>query len=107
MEAVGYDMYLQLLGEAVEEEKGEKPISRKKECLIDMQIDAHIPDNYIKSIPQRLAVYRRIADIKNTEDAEDVKDELRDRFGEIPQSVQGLIDVSLLRNTAAARVYTK
>lgn len=103
MEAVGYDMYLQLLGEAVEEEKGEKPISRKKECLIDMQIDAHIPDNYIKSIPQRLAVYRRIADIKNTEDAEDVKDELRDRFGEIPQSVQGLIDVSLLRNTAAAK----
>lgn len=102
MEAVGYDMYLQLLGEAVEE-KGEKPISRKKECLIDMQIDAHIPDNYIKSIPQRLAVYRRIADIKNTEDAEDVKDELRDRFGEIPQSVQGLIDVSLLRNTAAAK----
>ena len=103
MEAVGYDMSLQLLGEAVEEEKGEKPISRKKECLIDMQIDAHIPDNYIKSIPQRLAVYRRIADIKNTEDAEDVKDELRDRFGEIPQSVQGLIDVSLLRNTAAAK----
>ena len=103
MEAVGYDMYLQLLGEAVEEEKGEKPISRKNECLIDMQIDAHIPDNYIKSIPQRLAVYRRIADIKNTEDAEDVKDELRDRFGEIPQSVQGLIDVSLLRNTAAAK----
>lgn len=103
MEAVGYDMYLQLLGEAVEEEKGEKPISRKKECLIDMQIDAHIPDDYIKSIPQRLAVYRRIADIKNTEDAEDVKDELRDRFGEIPQSVQGLIDVSLLRNTAAAK----
>ena len=103
MEAVCYDMYLQLLGEAVEEEKGEKPISRKKECLIDMQIDAHIPDNYIKSIPQRLAVYRRIADIKNTEDAEDVKDELRDRFGEIPQSVQGLIDVSLLRNTAAAK----
>lgn len=103
MEAVGYDMYLQLLGEAVEEEKGEKPISRKKECLIDMQIDAHIPDNYIKSIPQRLAVYRRIADIKNTEDADDVKDELRDRFGEIPQSVQGLIDVSLLRNTAAAK----
>ena len=103
MEAVGYDMYLQLLGEAVEEEKGEKPISRKKECLIDMQIDAHIPDNYIKSIPQRLAVYRRIADIKNTEDAEDVKDELRDRFGEIPQSVQGLIDVSLLRNIAAAK----
>ena len=87
----------------MEEEKGEKPISRKKECLIDMQIDAHIPDNYIKSIPQRLAVYRRIADIKNTEDAEDVKDELRDRFGEIPQSVQGLIDVSLLRNTAAAK----
>ena len=103
MEAVGYDMYLQLLGEAVSEEKGEKNTHRQKECLIDMQIDAHIPDRYIDNIPQRLAIYRRIADIRSYEDADDVKDELRDRFGEIPESVLGLIDVSLLRNTAAAK----
>lgn len=103
MEAVGYDMYLQLLGEAVSEEKGEKHVRSQKECLIDMQVDAHIPDRYIDSIPQRLAVYRRIADIRSYEDADDVKDELRDRYGEIPQSVLGLIDISLLRNTAAER----
>ncbi|MEG2395670.1 MAG: transcription-repair coupling factor [Oscillospiraceae bacterium] len=103
MEAVGYDMYLQLLGEAVSEEKGEKSRSSEKECLIDMQIDAHIPDKYIDSIPQRLAVYRRIADIRNIEDADDVRDELIDRFGDIPDSVAGLIDISLLRNTAADR----
>lgn len=101
MEAVGYDMYLELLGEAVSEEKGEKKQTRQKECLIDMQIDAHIPDDYIDNIPQRLAIYRRIADIRNIEDVDDVKDELLDRYGEIPEAVIGLIDISLLRNTAA------
>lgn len=101
MEAVGYEMYLQLLSEAVAEEKGEKPARRRKECLIDMQIDAHIPEAYMDSVPQRLAVYRRIADIRDVEDADDVKDELRDRFGEIPVSVQGLIDISLLRSAAS------
>lgn len=103
MEAVGYDMYLQLLGEAVSEEKGEKPAQRQKECLIDLQVDAHIPEHYIDSLPQRLAIYRRIADIRSEEDAADVRDELRDRFGEIPRSVEGLMDISLLRNIAAAK----
>ena len=103
MEAVGYDMYLQLLGEAVSEEKGEKNPNRQKECLVDMQVDAHIPESYIDNIPQRLSVYRRIADIRSAEDAADVRDELRDRFGEIPHSVDGLIDISLLRNAAAAK----
>ncbi len=101
MEAVGYDMYLELLGEAVSEEKGEKKQTNKKDCLIDMQIDAHIPERYIDSVPQRLAIYRRIADVCTLEDAEDVKDELLDRYGEIPPSVNGLIDISLLRNSAS------
>lgn len=101
MEAVGYDMYLELLGEAVSEEKGEKKQTNKKDCLIDMQIDAHIPERYIDSVPQRLAIYRRIADVCTIEDAEDVKDELLDRYGEIPPSVNGLIDISLLRNSAS------
>lgn len=101
MEAVGYDMYLELLGEAVSEEKGEKPQTRKKDCLVDMQIDAHIPESYIDSVSQRLAIYRRIADICSLEDAADVKDELLDRYGDIPNSVNGLIDISLLRNTAS------
>jgi len=100
MEAVGYDMYLKMLGQAVSEEKGEIPAVPEKECLIDLPIDAHIPADYIENVPQKLAMYRRIADIKNAEDADDVLDELIDRFGEPPESVQGLITVSLLRNTA-------
>ncbi|MBQ7101024.1 MAG: transcription-repair coupling factor, partial [Clostridia bacterium] len=101
MEAVGYDMYVKLLGEAVSEEKGEAPEKPTKECLIDLRVDAHIPEKYISNVPQKLAMYRRIADIRNEADAEDVLDELIDRFGEPPASVTGLISVSLLRNSAA------
>jgi transcription-repair coupling factor (superfamily II helicase) len=101
MEAVGYDMYMKLLSEAVMEEKGEAPQTKSKECLIDIRIDAHIPENYIESLPQRLSIYKRIADIKTSEDASDVIDELIDRFGEPPAGVEGLVKVALLRNTAA------
>ncbi len=101
MEAVGYDMYVKLLGEAVSEEKGEIPEKPAKECLIDLRVDAHIPEKYISNVPQKLAMYRRIADIRSEADAEDVLDELIDRFGEPPACVQGLISVSLLRNSAA------
>ena len=99
--AVGYDMYMKLLGEAISNEKGEAP-KNTKECLIDLQINAHIPDKYITALSQRLMVYRRIADIRTFQDAEDVRDELRDRFGDIPPSVEGLIEVSLCRNKASS-----
>ncbi len=98
--AVGYDMYMKLLNEAISQKKGEK--TKEKECLIDLQINAHIPDKYISSLQQRLTIYRRIADIRSLQDADDVRDELRDRFGDIPPSVEGLIEVSLCRNTAAS-----
>ncbi|MBQ3150615.1 MAG: transcription-repair coupling factor [Clostridia bacterium] len=100
MEAVGYDMYLKLLAQAVSEEKGEAPPTPEKECLIDIPIDAHIPPDYIESVPQKLYMYRRIADIRSKDDASDVLDELIDRFGEPPECVRGLITVSLLRGTA-------
>ncbi len=100
MEAVGYEMYLKLLADAVNEEKGLPP-SRQEECLIDLPVTAHIPESYIASNAQRLDVYRRIADIRTEEDSLDVYDELIDRFGEPPEAVQGLIDVALLRNMAA------
>ncbi len=101
MEAVGYDMYLHLLSEAISREKGETPPEYDAECLVDMQIQAHIPDHYISNLSQRLEIYRRIADIRTRDDALDVTDELIDRFGEPPQSVSGLIDVALLRNLAS------
>ena len=100
LEAVGYDMYLKLLNDAVLEEKGEKPM-QTADCMIDIQISAHIPETYIENSNQRLETYRRIADIHNDEDASDVIDELIDRYGDLPQAVKSLVDVALLRNTAA------
>jgi len=101
METVGYDMYIKLLNEAVSIMKGEEPESAERECLVDMQVPAHIPESYIDSTNLRLDVYRRIADIRSEEDALDVTDELIDRFGEPPAAMKGLIDIALLRNTAA------
>ena len=86
----------------MKEEKGEQNISSEIDCLIDVNVEAHIPDRYISNTSQRIDVYRRIADIRSVADSEDVKDELRDRFGEIPQEVVGLIDIALIRNTANA-----
>ncbi len=103
MEAVGYDMYLKLLEEAVAVEKGEigdNEEIEEKDCLIDVAIDAHIPEDYISSTSQRLEIYKRIANIKSETDANDVYDELSDRFGSPPSAVWGLIEIALMRNTA-------
>lgn len=100
MEAVGYDMYIQLLSEAIAEEKGEQP-EKISECLVDIQIDAHIPEKYISSLNQRIDIYRKIMLISEDSDKLDLIDELIDRYGDPPKSVIGLIDVSLLRNKAA------
>ncbi|MEG2174170.1 MAG: transcription-repair coupling factor [Oscillospiraceae bacterium] len=101
MEAVGYEMYLRLLSEAVAESRGQ-PIKKNAECQVDIQIDAHIPQDYIESLAQRLDIYKKIAAAENEADAHDVLDELIDRFGEPPTTVSGLLDVALVRNRAAA-----
>lgn len=102
MEAVGYDMYLKLLEEAVAIEKGEilEDEPEEKDCLIDVAIDAHIPEDYIVSTSQRLAMYKRIANVKSDADAKDVYAELTDRFGPPPSAVWGLVEIALLRNMA-------
>ncbi len=100
LEAVGYDMYLQLLSEAVEGEQNNTEPVEKKECLIDVRIDAHIPEKYISSVPQRLSAYRRIAEIRDNETASDVLDEFIDRYGEPPECVKGLVRIALIRNRA-------
>lgn len=101
MEAVGYDMYLKLLSDAIAEEKGEST-KEELECVVDIRMSAHIPERYIKSLPQRLAAYRRIAAIRTQEDVLDVTDELLDRYGDLPDAVNDLISVSYLKNQAAA-----
>ena len=100
MESVGYDMYLKLLSEAVNEENG-APETDDIPCTVDLNVSAHIPESYIESLSARLGIYKRIANIRTDGDAEDVIDELCDRFGEPPQAVMGLIDIAILRNKAA------
>ncbi len=100
MESVGYDLYLKLLNDAIKEEKGE-PVAEAIDCVIDLRIPAHIPESYIECLNQRIDIYKKIASIYDIEDYHDTLDELIDRFGEPPKSVVGLLDISLIRNTAA------
>ena len=98
--SVGYDLYLKLLEEAVLEEKGEKPV-RLPECTVDLTVSASIPDRYVPDPGQRMDLYRRIARVRTEEDADDVTDELIDRFGDPPRQVNNLLSVALLRGRGA------
>ena len=70
------------------------------ECLIDVAVDAFIPNRYIESELLRIEIYKRIAAVESKDDADDLKDELMDRFGDIPKPVANLIDIALIRNSA-------
>ena len=98
--SVGYDLYLKLLEEAVLEEKGEKP-DRLPECTVDLTVSASIPDKYVPDPGQRMDLYRRIARVRTQEDADDITDELIDRFGDPPRQVNNLLSVALLRGQGA------
>ncbi len=101
MASVGYEMYVKLLNQAVAAERGEAPPADKSDCLIDITVDAYIPESYIPDAPGRIEAYKRIAAIETREDAADVLDELTDRYGAPPKSVRSLVDVSLARVVAA------
>ena len=96
---VGYDMYLKLLEEAVLEEKGEQ-VERRASTTADFAVSANIPESYVASSEQRMDLYRRIALIRTEADADDVLDELIDRFGEPPSAVTSLVRVALVRGEA-------
>ena len=100
MMSVGYDLYLKLLEEAVLTEKGELP-ELQTECAADLTVSASIPDKYVPNPEQRMDLYRRIALIRSEEEADDVTDELIDRYGDPPRTVNNLIAVALLRADAA------
>lgn len=101
MEAVGYDLYCKMLNEAVKHLKGEET---RKDFLtsVDLDVDAYIPASYIMNEVQKLDIYKRIAGIENPEECQDMKEELLDRFGEIPRSVENLLRIALIRKQAHA-----
>ena len=98
MASVGYDMYLKLLDEAVLEEKGEAP--KEPDCTADLNVTANVDKNYVARGEERMDLYRRMAAIRSEEDADDLLDEIVDRYGEPPKGVLNLIDIALLRANA-------
>ena len=98
MMSVGYDMYLKLLDEAVLEEKGEAP--KTPDCTADLNVTAHVDKTFVTRGEERMDLYRRMAAIRSQEDADDLLDEIVDRYGEPPKGVLNLIDIALLRANA-------
>ncbi len=95
MMSVGYDMYLKLLDEAVLEEKGEAP--KLPDCTADLNVTANVDRDYVSRGEERMDLYRRMAAIRTQEDADDLLDEIIDRYGEPPKGVLNLIGIALLR----------
>ena len=101
MEAVGYELYIKLLSQAISQERGETPTKKSEDCVMDIQLDAYIPDKYISSVAQRLDIYKRIVTVSTEEQKSDMVDEILDRYGEPPKSVLNLLEISYLRNWAS------
>ncbi|MFA4967451.1 MAG: transcription-repair coupling factor [Candidatus Margulisiibacteriota bacterium] len=96
MMAIGFDMYCELLEEAVRELKGiEEPTPRQVE--IDIKLEAYIPDDYVRDDRQRIAIYRRMNLVDNAANFKEIKEEIADRFGKIPKPLQDLFQVIELK----------
>jgi transcription-repair coupling factor (superfamily II helicase) len=95
--AVGYDLYCQMVTEAVSEMKGERVEPKATELKIDLPDDAHLPDDYVPSEELRLEAYRKLATVRTPSELADIEREWRDRFGPLPRPAQALIDTGALR----------
>ncbi len=96
IEAIGFDMYVKLLEETVQELKGES-VSDVKKSTVNLGVDLRIDENYIPDTTQRLSVYRRIADAPDVEILETIIEELSDRYGPLPFSVVQLVEYGKIR----------
>lgn len=105
MAAVGYDLYCKMLNEAVSQLKGEKE-EADYATTIDLDIDAFIPESYIKNEYQKLDIYKRIAAIETEEEMDDMTEELIDRFGDLPKKVQQLLHIAALKSLAHSAYIT-
>ena len=99
MEDVGYDLYCKMLNDAINTLKGNKPMD-DFETKVDLTVDAFVPPSYIKNEALKMDIYKRIAGIETMEEYEDMQDELLDRFGDIPNQVENLLQIVLLKNAA-------
>jgi transcription-repair coupling factor (superfamily II helicase) len=100
--AVGYDLYVQLVAEAVAEARGE-PRPAPPSVAIDVPGDAHLPKDYVEAEDARLEAYRRLAAATTEADVTDIGDEWADRYGPLPSAAEGLLSLARLRAAALAR----
>ncbi len=100
LNAVGYELFIKLLKEAVLEEKGEAVVERK-ECTVNLDIDALLPEKYVNSPASRMSLYKKIAFIRTLDDVRDIEDELTDRFGDPPQAALNLISIAYMKAMAS------
>jgi len=94
--AVGYDLYCQMVNEAVAELNGE-PVRQPAEIKIELPVDAHLPASYIAREDLRIEAYRRLASVEDPATVEDIRTEWVDRFGPVPPPAEALLGVALLR----------
>jgi transcription-repair coupling factor (superfamily II helicase) len=97
--AVGFDLYTKLLAEAVRELKGE-PSSARVEPVISVDVEALLPETYVPEVNQRLALYKRLAELEHDDEIAQVRSELADRFGAPPAPVEALLDIVTMRVVA-------
>nr|MBA2446023.1 transcription-repair coupling factor [Nocardioidaceae bacterium] len=93
---VGFDLYVRLVGEAVAEYRGDAVVE-EPEVKIELPVDAHLPHDYVSSERLRLEMYKRLAEVRSPTQLEEVRAELDDRYGTLPDSVQNLLAVAMLR----------
>ena len=96
MSVVGYDLYVKMLDTAIKMLTGEIQ-EEKVDTTIDIRVDAYIPSSYISDEMHKIEVYKRIASMESEEDYEDIKEELLDRFSDIPDSLYNLMDIARLK----------
>jgi len=101
---VGFDLYMRMVGEAVEEYKSGIIETDEKisECKVELPINAHLSSEYVPGERLRLDLYRRLADVKSPSDVSSIESELLDRFGELPEEAKALLGVAALRAQAKA-----
>ncbi|MBO5274629.1 MAG: DEAD/DEAH box helicase, partial [Clostridia bacterium] len=107
LDAVGYDLYMKLLEEAVITEKGEEIKKPLPECAVDIRCDAYLTKSHIASAPQRMDMYKRIARIENEEDYDDIIDEMCDRYGEPNSQAVNLCRIARIRAMGRVAGFTK
>jgi transcription-repair coupling factor (superfamily II helicase) len=105
IEGVGFDLYVRMVGEAVQHFKGEAP-EEVVDVKIDLPVDAHLPLDYVGVERLRLEMYRKIAEARTAERLEEVEAEMRDRYGNPPEPVLNLFAVARFRQSARARGLT-